>query len=78
MEFLVFFAAACGAPVFAVIALPGAIAYALSRRGRPLFGFRGENDCGSCGYDLTGLTPDACPECGRPIRRVVGDETQEA
>lgn len=77
MEFLVFFAAACGAPVFVVIALPGAIAYILSRRGRPLFGFGGENACGSCGYDLAGLTADTCPECGRPFRRVVDHAASE-
>ncbi|MEL6329840.1 MAG: hypothetical protein AAFR38_09275 [Planctomycetota bacterium] len=24
-----------------------------------------ENTCFGCGYDLTGLTDDVCPECGR-------------
>ena len=71
VEYLVFFAAACGAPFVAAVALPGALLYALSRRGRPMLDLWGDETCGSCGYDLTGLASDCCPECGRPFRRIV-------
>ncbi len=29
----------------------------------------GFGHCQGCGYDLTGLTSDRCPECGRPIHQ---------
>lgn len=28
---------------------------------------RGRNACSSCGYDLSGLTADRCPECGAAV-----------
>jgi hypothetical protein len=33
-------------------------------RGRLVGEFRG---CSGCGYDLAGITADACPECGGPV-----------
>jgi predicted RNA-binding Zn-ribbon protein involved in translation (DUF1610 family) len=36
--------------------------------------------CGDCGYDLKGITADACPECGAPVRRAAAarSESREA
>jgi hypothetical protein len=28
---------------------------------------RGENECATCGYNLTGNTSGVCPECGTPV-----------
>jgi hypothetical protein len=34
------------------------------------YGLRGvRGRCAGCGYSLTGLTADLCPECGTPIAR---------
>ncbi len=73
MEYLLAIAASCGVPFVAAVVLPGAILFGLSRRGRPLLDLWRDDACPNCGYDLTGLTIDHCPECGRPHRRVVED-----
>jgi hypothetical protein len=42
----------------------GLFGWMCPRRGRLVGEFRG---CSACGYDLAGITADACPECGGPV-----------
>lgn len=51
-----------------VYAIGTACIIAAWRRFRTLTTARRENDCVTCGYDLSGVIMDRCPECGRSSR----------
>ena len=48
-----------------VMLIGGVIGLLLLRRGTPC------GQCQTCGYDLTGLSENRCPECGSPFVRMV-------
>ncbi|MEN0019855.1 MAG: hypothetical protein AAF747_03115 [Planctomycetota bacterium] len=49
-------------PVLGMACLAGALV-SFSGRSRPRHNM---HECPSCGYDLTGVEADHCPECGSP------------
>ena len=58
-------AAVAAAPINLAIAIP---MYVEVRRGRTLALSRRLGSCAHCGYDLTGISPTVCPECGSATR----------
>lgn len=68
----------CIGPMLVILIVNGTGTRALARRGLKV-GFLGasaserrkliDGICHACGYDLAGLAPGPCPECGKPFTR---------